>query len=154
MYYLMVAATLFALPLLCILLDAHGRGSAPDLALLAKWYTFWAVGVRLFLAGVRQVIQPQYTASVILGIKEQASLLLVRELGFGNLAIGLIGLLSIAIASARTAAALAGGVFYCLAGLNHLVHSQRNRLQSVAMITDLFAAAVLFAALAGSGLGR
>jgi len=44
-----------------------------------------------------------------------------------------------------TAGALAGGIFYGLAGVNHAVQSHRNRLETVAMTSDLFAAVVLFA---------
>ena len=41
-------------------------------------------------------------------------------------------------------AAFGGGVFFALAGINHLLQRQRNRLETVAMLTDLFAAVVLF----------
>jgi hypothetical protein len=43
----------------------------------------------------------------------------------------------------RLAAALAGGVFYGLAGVNHLLQSHRNRLENVAMASDLFVSLVL-----------
>lgn len=41
--------------------------------------------------------------------------------------------------------AIVGGVFYGLAGVNHIAHRGRNRLQNIAMATDLYMAAVLLA---------
>jgi hypothetical protein len=43
----------------------------------------------------------------------------------------------------RLAGALAGGIFYGLAGVNHALQAHRNRLENVAMVSDLFAALVL-----------
>jgi hypothetical protein len=139
----MVLLLMLALPLLSIAIEASQSDAAFLTALLGKWFVFWAVGARLFLAGVRQVAQPRYTAEVILGLKSSEVLLVVRELGFANLAIGLVGLVSLVIPGWRVAAALAGGVFYCLAGANHALHSHRNRMENVAMTSDLLAAAVL-----------
>lgn len=70
----------------------------------------------------------------------------MRELGFANLAIGTLGIVSIAVASWQLAAALAGGIFYALAGVAHVLQPHRNRLETVAMLSDLFAAAVLLCA--------
>ena len=41
------------------------------------------------------------------------------------------------------AAALVGALYYGLAGINHCFHENRNRLQNLALASDLFAAAVL-----------
>jgi hypothetical protein len=38
---------------------------------------------------------------------------------------------------------VAGGTFYALAGINHVLRAHRNRLENLAMWSDLFAAAVL-----------
>lgn len=71
---------------------------ATELTLLAgKWFTFWAVGVRLFLAGVSQVFRPQFTSEGILGVKDPDAKVIVREVGFGNLSMGTLGLLSLAM---------------------------------------------------------
>ena len=48
--------------------------------LIGKWFVFWAVGVRLLLAGVRQYFQPAFTAKDILGIESPDVFVLVREL--------------------------------------------------------------------------
>ena len=37
--------------------------------LIGKWFVFWVVGVRLFTAGIRQVLKPAFTAQEIFHIK-------------------------------------------------------------------------------------
>jgi hypothetical protein len=100
------------------------------------------------------VAQPRYTARVILGLQSDEPLVLVRELGFANLGIGLVGIVSLEVASWRLAAALAGGIFYLLAGLNHVLQPKRNRLETTAMVSDLLAALVLLGVCSGALLGR
>ncbi|HKS57152.1 MAG TPA: DUF6790 family protein [Steroidobacteraceae bacterium] len=143
MYYIVVATLMFAFPLLSVGIEASTTGASIDAALIGKWFVFWAVGCRLFLAGMRQIVQPGYTARVILGLEHAESQLVVRELGFANVAIGCIGIASLFMPSWRLAGALAGGIFYGLAGVNHTVHAHRNRLENVAMVSDLCAALVL-----------
>ncbi len=145
MYYAIVATVMFLFPLLSIAIAATVHPVFPELLLVGKWYVFWAVGVRLLLAGLRQIIQPRYTAQTILGIQGEEVLLVVRELGFANVSLGVLGCISLLSAHWVVPAALAGGLFYALAGINHTLHGPRNRLQSVAMVSDLFAAAVLLA---------
>jgi hypothetical protein len=148
MYVPMVIALMLALPLISIaaqiILTDHGAlHGAAYLAVVAKWYVFWAVGARLSLAGLRQIIQPRYTAETILGIKGDESLFFVRELGFANVAMGSVGIASLLVPSWVTPAAMLGAIYYGLAGVNHCFHKDRNALQNVALVSDLFAAAVL-----------
>lgn len=153
MYYTVVAMLLFVLPLASIAIEAVALGAAVGPALVAKWFVFWSVGWRLLLAGIRQIIQPSYTAKEILGLESDESSVLVRELGFGNVALGVTGLMSLALPAWQLAVALAGGIFYALAGLGHVVQSHRNRLENVAMISDLFVGVVLLGACAWSFAG-
>ena len=95
MYYAIVGTFMLLLPLLSIAAESLAFGAPLDAALVAKWFAFWAVGWRLLLAGCKQVAQPRYTAREILGLKSDESLILVRELGFANVAIGLVGVLSL-----------------------------------------------------------
>ena len=142
MYYAIVGLLMFALPLLSVVIEVL-LSSQPVTPLIGKWYVFWAVGVRLLLAGLRQVAQPQYTARVILGLKSDDSLLVVRELGFANVAFGVAGLLSLHFSTWCIPVALAGGIFYGLAGVNHTLQSHRGKLENIAMVSDIFAALVL-----------
>ena len=145
MYYAVVATFMFALPLLSIFVEAGTAHAAVGALLACKWFVFWAMGWRLLLAGIRQVVQPAYTAREILGLQNEESHLLVRELGFANVAMGLLGVASLAQPGWRVGAALTGGVFYAFAGANHVLRAHRNRLENVAMLSDLFVAAVLLA---------
>lgn len=145
MYYLIVATLMFAFPLISIGATMATTPATLAADLVGKWFVFWSVGVRLFTAGLRQVFQPEYTANVILGLESDESLLLVRELGFANLAMGLVGILSFWLPAWMLPAALAGGIFYGLAGANHVLQPHRNQLENVAMASDLFVATVLIA---------
>ena len=148
MYVPMVIALMLVLPLISVvaqvvLIDHGNVAAASNLLVVAKWYVFWAVGVRLSLAGLRQIVQPRYTAETILGLKGTESLFFVRELGFANVSMGSIGTVSLLMPAWVTAAALVGGLYYGLAGINHCFHHGRNKLQNLAMVSDLFAAVVL-----------
>lgn len=132
-------------PLVCIAL-VHQLGSQASWAMLTvQWFAFWAAGLRLLLAGVRQILDPSFTSRTILGINDDRSVILVREVGFGNLAVGSLGVLSLWISSWQSPAAFAGGVFFVLAGINHLCQSRRSSKETLAMVTDLFAAFGLWA---------
>lgn len=111
MYYAIVATLMFAFPLISIGVEASLTGETVGAALIGKWFVFWAVGWRLLLAGIRQIVQPAYTARVILGFKSDESLLLVRELGFANAALGLVGIVSLFVPSWQLAA---GACRWCL----------------------------------------
>jgi hypothetical protein len=145
MYLVVVAALMFVLPVACIAGELVLESAPFSLVVVGKWFVIWCVGARLLLAGLRQILQPRYTAQVILSLKSDESLILVRELGFANVAFGLLGLGSAVYPSWRLPAALAGGVFYGLAGANHVLQAHRSRLENVAMFSDLWAAVVLLA---------
>ncbi|MFT3883441.1 MAG: hypothetical protein QM703_27795 [Gemmatales bacterium] len=144
MYFFIVAALMVALPFASILLDmVLPSQPAPFMMLLGKWYVTWAVGVRLGLADIRQILQPRYTAETLLGIKDPAAHLVVRELGFANFSFGVLGMVSLFVPAWTIPAAIVGSLFYGLAGINHTLQPHRNKLENVAMLSDLFAALVL-----------
>jgi hypothetical protein len=148
MYVPMVIALMAVIPLVSAVIQLLSNdhlvpNAAAIIPIIAKWYVFWAVGVRMFVAGLRQMIQPRYTAETILGIKGEDALMLVRELGFANTALGGVALASLLAPSWLLPVAVAAAIFYGLAGINHVLHGHRNKLQNVAMVSDLFAALVL-----------
>jgi hypothetical protein len=97
MYFASVVLLIFVLPVGSIVIDALWlRDGAELMFLIGKWFVFWAVGVRLLLAGIRQVAQPAFTAESIFASKDPAAHAIVREVGFGNLAMGVLGLASLA----------------------------------------------------------
>ena len=144
MYLAVIVLLMGVFPIASILVEfALLRSSADLLFLIGKWFVFWSVGVRLLLAGLRQIANPEFTAQTIFGVKEKAALTIVQELGFGNLAIGLLGVLTLFNRQWIAPAAIVGGLFYGLAGIKHLTKGDRNATENIAMISDLFIAVVL-----------
>jgi hypothetical protein len=139
MYFLLVTLVVLVFPLLSIALEWTASGnSQPLVDLVARWFVFWGVGIRLFLAGMIQITKPTFTAQKILNVNSEEALILVKELGIGNLAIASVGLASIFVNAWVLGAALAGGIFYLLAGINHVLQAERNAKENYAMATDLF----------------
>jgi uncharacterized protein DUF6790 len=142
MYVVVVALTMFALPILSVAIEL-GAHPAPVMLLVGKWFVFWAVGVRLVMAGLRQLLQPDFTAREIFHMKGDEALTLVRELGVSNFAVGVVGLAAVAVPTFVLPSAITAGVFYGVAGARHVVETGRSRNEAVAMVSDLFAFAVL-----------
>ncbi len=145
MYPAALALLLLVFPVTCLAMDAivFNAGASSFMDLVGKWFTFWAGGVRLFLAGLMQIARPQFTANTIFGIKGTSSYPVVREVGFGNLSLGTLGILSLAMSNWVVAAAVAGGLYYGLAAIGHMMRGRRNDHGQLALMTDLFVFAVL-----------
>jgi hypothetical protein len=135
-YLAAVILLLLVLPLASAAVEATIFVVPDAVFLLGKWFTFWAVGARLFLAGVTQVFRPQFTAQSIFAIKDASALPIVREVGFGNLAMGTLGLATAFKPDWVLPAALAGGLYYGLAGIGHALRDERNAKEWVALISD------------------
>ena len=75
-----------------IALADGGHGSTMEV--VGTWFVFGRSAYVSFTAGVRQVVKPGLTSEGILGIPGRQAWLLVRELGFANIATGAIGILS------------------------------------------------------------
>lgn len=144
MYIASIILLLLVLPVASIAVETMMYGGEL-MRYIAKWFVFWAVGVRLFLAGVRQTMQPQFTAESIFGIKEPAAQFIAREVGFGNLAMGTLGLASLFLPGWIIPAALVGGLYYGLAGCGHALRRERNAKETAALISDVFMAILLLA---------
>jgi hypothetical protein len=144
MYFAVVILLLFVFPVASVAIEAvHSRPAADIILLTGKWFVFWGVGVRLFTAGVRQTIQPRFTAEEIFGIHDARSHPIVREIGFANLSMGVLGLVTIFRAGWIVPAALVGGLYYGLAGTGHIFQKNKNAKEYTAMISDIFVFFVL-----------
>jgi hypothetical protein len=93
----MLAATMIVLPLISIAVQTGlAQHLAPSITVILRWFVFWAVGVQLLMAGLRQVVQPRYTAEVIVGLKgadatmtsDLFAALVLLGLGIGTLVVG------------------------------------------------------------------
>ena len=134
---------MFVLPIGSIIAEATLSLNSNIIFLIGKWFVFWAIGIRIFTAGIRQITQPKFTAKDILGLKETESWILVRELGFANTALGVLGILSIFFQEWILPSALAGSIFLGLAGINHLLTKNKNIYEKAAMISNLLISIVL-----------
>jgi hypothetical protein len=153
-YLVSVVLLLFVLPAasVCIeVLYAGAAGGANAMLLVGKWFVFWGVGVRLFIAGARQVVQPQLTAVEIFEVKDRAVLPIVREVGFGNLAMGALGLACLSRSDFIIPAAIVGGLYYGLAGVGHVVRGDKSLNGWTALISDLIFFVLLAVLVASHG---
>jgi len=136
MYFISVVLLLLVFPALSVLAEALNVPGADVMWLIGKWFVFWGCGVRLFLAGLMQTFRPEFTARSIFDIDAPAAHAVVREVGFGNLAMGTLGLASLAIPEWVVPAAVVGGLYYGLAGVGHAFR-KGNFKEQVALWSDL-----------------
>lgn len=141
--YLIIVVMLMAVAPVVFVLGDYLLSGGDFIWLIGKWFVFWGVGARLGLAAVRQIARPGLTSRGLLGIGDRKAELPVRELGFANLAIALISVMSLLLPGWVVPSALAGGVFFALAGLEHLRHPKRKSQENVALVSDLAIAVVL-----------
>ncbi len=143
MYLVVVALTMFVLPLGSVLTEHVYRPEVAAIALIGKWFVFWSVGVRLSLAGLRQITQPVFTAREIFHIQGDEVLPIIKEFGCANLAIGVVGMAAVFVSTFVLPAAITGAVFYGAAGMRHTTDTARSRNQTIAMLTDIYIFLVL-----------
>lgn len=93
MYIVVVLLQTVILPMISGALQLAVSGGDPAIV-LGVWWAFWGVGTRLFVAGVSQLVNPGRTAQGILGIDDSSAELVVHELGYANLSMGLVAMLS------------------------------------------------------------
>ena len=142
MYFLSIVLLMVVLPVASVLIEWAAAPEANLLGLIGNWFVFWGVGWRLLTAGLKQMINPAFTAG-ILGIKEKAAHRIVAEHGMSNAAIGAVGVLTFFNPAWIGAAAVAGLIMFGLAGIQHLRNPDRTGTAKLAMWSDLWIALVL-----------
>ena len=70
-------------------------------------------------------------------MKSSESFVVIRELGFANIALGVMGILSVINSNWRILAAITGGLFFGLAGIQHLFKKPDSSNELIAMVYDL-----------------
>ncbi len=144
MYFAMVIGLMVVLPIISVVAEfAVSRGGANALLLAGKWFLFWGVGVRLFIAGLSQTVRPGFTVENILGNEDAGAAQIVKELGFANLGMGMLGIVAPWIPGWSVPAAITPAIFLGLAGIVHIIKKNKNSKEWVATVTDLFVAIVL-----------
>lgn len=136
LYEISVIAFFYILPAVSIIIENLTANAAITL-IAVKWILFWGVGLRLFTCGLKQAVQPVFTASNIFEIREERAHVVVRELGFANISMGLSGILSIFYGGFRSAVWVTGLTYYALAYIQHIFRKEKNSVESFAAVTDL-----------------
>lgn len=144
-YIISVSLMTFVIPLAGFFAEHFLQNSTLTFDLLCKWFIFSAVGLRLFVAGIRQSANPAFTAREIFHINGAESFPIVRELGFANICFGLVGLISLVKPGWRIISAFASGMYYFFAALLHIVKKPASINEQIALWTDLFIFVVLIA---------
>ena len=79
-------------------------------------------------------LNPKFTAEKIFEIESKEPLVVVKELGFANISMGLLGIVTIFNSVWIVPSAIVSGLFYRLAGAKHLARKGRNFTEDVATL--------------------
>ncbi|HEY4195736.1 MAG TPA: hypothetical protein VGM63_09390 [Mucilaginibacter sp.] len=133
-------------PVLSIVGEIIFKRTPIDPILIGKWVTFWAVGIRLFIKGLNQIIIPILSKLKNYSLKNEEKFAIIRELGFAKISLGAMGILSILNTGWHLLAAISGALFYGLAGIRHLFKKPESLNAFIATITDqlVFAMILLY----------
>ncbi len=137
-YIVVVSVLTFIVPLVCTV--AHvlsDKDAIVSFGLVGKWFIFSAVGLRLFIAGIKQTTDPAFTAKEIFHLDSPDSFPIVRELGFANLCFGLVGIGSLFFPGWRVVSAFGSGIYYGIAGLQHFLKKPAGANEKFALVTDM-----------------
>ena len=138
LYVVSVILLMLVLPVVSITVAHLTCGVPLGWLLIGRWFVFWALGMRLLTAGIRQAMKPEFTAKEIFHFTGDESFPVVRELGFANICLGLIGVLSLIKVEWTQAAAICGGLYMGIAGIQHVIKKPASFNEWVAMVSDLF----------------
>jgi hypothetical protein len=138
-YLIIVLFLTLIFPAISVLVEYLMKsGEVLTIGLVGKWFIFWAIGIRLLTAGLRQTITPAFTAKSIFHIVNKDSLVIVRELGFANICFGVLGIMSLIFPAWRIVSAFGSGMYYGMAGINHLIKKSAGSNERIALISDIF----------------
>lgn len=127
---------MFVLPAIAVFIEAR-RKQEHILELVGKWFIFFGVGVRLLVAGLTQIFVPSFTVDLLQA--DSSVLILVQELGFTNLLLAGIALLSLFKPNYRVIGT-AGAFYMGFAGILHLsrASSDMTSRETIALWSDLW----------------
>jgi len=143
-YIASVTALTFVIPAAGFIVEHYAANTAYSFSLFSKWFIFSAVGLRLFLAGIKQIKNPEFTAKHIFHLNSTESFPILRELGLANICFGLVGIVSLFIPAWRIVSAFASGLYFGIAGIQHGLNKTSGINEKFALWTDLIIFALLF----------
>ncbi len=142
LYLLVLFVLMFVFPLLSVFFEYRIRKTPLDPGLIGKWFVFWSIGVRLFIAGIGQIARPGIAVLRIFHSREDRGPG-IRELGLATISMGIMGMLSLIFDEWRPLAAITGGLFFGLAGLQHLFRKPGSFHDIAAMVTHQLIAVIM-----------
>lgn len=137
LYFINVVATALVLPILSVGCEYFLSNKPLTMHLAGIWFVFWAVGIRLLIAGIRQISKPAFTASIF-GITSSESYPVIRELGFANVTMGITACLALFYTSFYVPALLLGLLYFGLAGFMHVSKKAASFNEGIALVSDLY----------------
>ncbi|WLC77724.1 hypothetical protein KTC99_22485 (plasmid) [Clostridium estertheticum] len=137
LFKISVVLFFYICPVISILIDMLVFKEFLLVQVILKWCVFWGVGLRLFTAGLKQALTPEFTAKSIFDVTDVKAFPIVRELGFANICSGFIGIISLFMFNFRLLAAIVGVLYYSLALFQHLIREKKNSTEMFVTITDL-----------------
>lgn len=143
-YLLAIIILTIILPLILSSVQWLWDSPVPYVSLLAQWFLFSAVGLRLFIAGIIQLFRPEFTLHHIFKITDDKSTQLVQEIGLHNLILGIAALLiPLYFYPHQFIIASMAGTYFGAAGLLHMTRKHASMNHKIAMISDLFIALMM-----------
>src|ERR1700712_4786474 len=79
-YLITILLLTLIFPVTSILVEFWIKKIPIDPGLIGKWFIFWSVGIRLLTAGIKQALDPQFTAYRIFNLQSAESFIVIREL--------------------------------------------------------------------------
>ncbi|MCB2356509.1 DUF6790 family protein [Clostridium estertheticum] len=137
LFKISVVLFFYICPVISILIDMLVFKEFVLVQVILKWCVFGGVGLRLFTAGLKQALTPEFTSKSIFDVTDVKAFPIVRELGFANICFGFIGIISLFMFNFRLVAAIIGVLYYSLALFQHLIREKKNSTEMFVTITDL-----------------
>ena len=144
-YFISVIVLTIVFPVVSFVIEYLFYDAVLAFETFSKWFIFSAVGLRLFIAGIRQSTNPAFTAKAIFHIDSTDSFPIVRELGFANICFGLVGIISLFKSDWRMASAFGSGLYYAFAALLHIIKKPASKNEQLALWSDLLICLLLAA---------
>ena len=130
-------------PIAGIIIECMATGNNDIISIGLKWFVFSGIGLRLGSAGIKQILQPAFTGKEIFHVSDDKALAIIKELGFANICLAIIAILSMFFETFRIPAAVAGGLYFGLAGFQHIIRKRDSSNETNAMISAIFIFIVL-----------
>ena len=130
-------ALLAVFPIAAATLESHIDHVVLNWPTWWKWFIFWGLGIRLFFKGVKLASTPQFTGLSLSSFKNRESYLLLLELGFANMALGSMGILSVINDQWRLIAAIGGAIYFGLSDMLRVIKKPGGRHELVALIYNI-----------------